>query len=1069
MGITKQAKNITINAKTSYTVRAKELVEIGDKINYEALKDNLVLNSNKSIDLKGEENGVIYSDYSPLEIEIEESEFILESKFALKQLFSFAKKDSKAMFCMWMSSIFGEDVPLEAYEKLYQDASDEKESINPKITVALKIKNGNNGDATYYTGKNKKIKNHIIVSERFINNALKDNVSQKALLLALVEEFGHHLDYLLRHEYSGKGGDAEKDEGAKFSARMNRIYKKYYIDPLKVKEQHYATATIDGVENKLVWDFADLHQKLKEFVDNREDKDDNYYAGYEFFGAGIGDTMHGLGHQHVENVALGRLKRYENNIEGINKERSQIYFGNWLRDFSQFVDPALVRPTANAIKILKDVDVLKLNSAQENKKIVADFLKITDVNPPNGYQKYSLPYLKITTKKILGGTIPTSAELAWQVTAMSPVKLSREAITSLVELLGVKEFGDKLIKNDEAESKPQDYFRYLKKFREEYAPVTTSLLGVYKPQEHIDNPAAIHRKLICEENKKKNKPCPPVNFNHTLDESFVKDPIDEQWKPNKATGTINYIRGFNCEMDDDGKPKNAFESAFDCFINFINKSDPETLAGRINFGAALHILEDYFAHSNFTEIAIMKVYDPEVFPWTNMSPDFVKGQLKKHKADSANNSFAKHSEIDLTKVKFRTLDNPDLWTDAVRNYMEEHKDKKSKPQQAVQIKTLDGINNIRIPLSGFGMHDQKSHPSDYYKSLGHENTVDNKGLYYAAAACAIVQTGSFGILDTAASILPKIVQNIFEKEKDEEQSLKFGERTFNDALIFEMLKDISNAQAADDNEKIAKYKGKDDNMYSDAFLNYLNIRDYATLNDYLEKQFKDFMNSTGILDYIADYTDVIEKTLTHHACLQAIGLIDDLQTYLENELNLLEKGNWKVNEYGPTHTQLAKDSALHPLHPLAIELAEEAVYQAGRLFLQNGYKDKITEYAKNVLFQHPMYTSWMDEQVIKWCKDNQIRVKMCRQPSILLLGIRNGYQELASLYEQVSILRKHDVTKKLEEKLQATYNLIPEKITKGWEKLNKLNQKYGLEKLPVKKERQTYINFIKTISHGHSH
>lgn len=116
-----------------------------------------------------------------------------------------------------------------------------------------------------------------------------------------------------------------------------------------------------------------------------------------------------------------------------------------------------------------------------------------------------------------------------------------------------------------------------------------------------------------------------------------------------------------------------------------------------------------------------------------------------------------------------------------------------------------------------------------------------------------------------------------------------------------------------------------------------------------------------------------------------------------------------------------------------------------------------------------MYTSWMDEKIIKWCKGNQIRVKMCRQPSILLLGIRNGYQELASLYEQVSILREHDVTKKLEEKLQATYNLIPQKINEGWEKLNKLNQKYGLEKLPVKKEKQTYINFIKTISHVHSH
>ena len=92
MGITKQAKNITICAKTSYKVRTKELVEIADKINYEAHKDNLVLNSNKAIDLQGEDGGVTYNDYSPPEMVIEESEFLLESTFALEQLLDFAKK-----------------------------------------------------------------------------------------------------------------------------------------------------------------------------------------------------------------------------------------------------------------------------------------------------------------------------------------------------------------------------------------------------------------------------------------------------------------------------------------------------------------------------------------------------------------------------------------------------------------------------------------------------------------------------------------------------------------------------------------------------------------------------------------------------------------------------------------------------------------------------------------------------------------------------------------------------------------------------------------------------------------
>lgn len=339
MGITKQAKNITIYAKTEYNVRAKELEEIADKVNYEAQKDNLVLISNKRVDLKGEEGGVKRDTYTPEELVIEESEFLLESKFAFEQLLDFAKKDSKAMFCFWMAEIFGADIPLKAYEKLYKDISDGKETINTKIIVALDVPGYG---AAYYTGKNENFKNHIIISEGFITNALKDNKYQKLLLIALVEEFGHHLDYLLRNEYSTKGGDAKNDEGALYSGRMNRRYKQYFIDPFKVKEQHYATATIEGEEKKLVWNFADLHEKLKEFIDNRVEKDDNYFAGYEFFGAGLGDDLHGLGHQAIENNALGKIDKYKNNSKGQNIQRSQIYFGNWLRDFSQFVDPMVV-------------------------------------------------------------------------------------------------------------------------------------------------------------------------------------------------------------------------------------------------------------------------------------------------------------------------------------------------------------------------------------------------------------------------------------------------------------------------------------------------------------------------------------------------------------------------------------------------------------------------------------------------------------------------------------------------------------------------------------------------------
>ena len=255
MGITKLAKSIKILARSEYNVNSGKLVEIANVMNLESTKENLTLVSNKKIETQGKEGGVTHNDYSPPELKVEKSEVKLESKFAIKQLFEFAKKDSKAMFCFWMADIFGNDIPLEAYEKLYKDASDKKEDpINPKITVVLDLPGKG---AAYYAGQNEKIKNHIIISEGFINDAIGNNNDQKLLMIALVEEFGHHLDYILRYKYSTVGGDAKNDEGAKYTAKMNRKYKRYLIDPFKVKEQHYATATIKEKEIKLVWDFAD--------------------------------------------------------------------------------------------------------------------------------------------------------------------------------------------------------------------------------------------------------------------------------------------------------------------------------------------------------------------------------------------------------------------------------------------------------------------------------------------------------------------------------------------------------------------------------------------------------------------------------------------------------------------------------------------------------------------------------------------------------------------------------------------------------------------------------------------
>ena len=1007
MAIIKQAKNIKVQVNKGYTVRAGSITEVADKINIEAYKDNLVLNSGKKIQMEGKEGGVKFANYSPPELKIEESPYKLESRFALEQLFKFAEKDSLAMFSLWMVDIFGEDIPPEAYEQLYKDASDKKEEINPEITVALDLP-GN--FAAYYSGNEQPgYKNHIIISQGFIDNALKYKEDQCRLLIALVEEFGHHLDYLLRFKYSNQKGDAPGDEGAKYTSKMNREYRRYLIDPFKEKEQHYATATIEGEEKKMIWDFSDLHQKLLQYVENRTEKDDHNYAGYEFFGAGEGDDLHGFGHQHVEYEALKDIYKPEIEGEKAHHFTKQIYFGNWLRDFSQFIDPMVVRPMANAMDLLSEENKQSFKDISlENIKELIEINRLTY----NDKRTFKVP---VGIDYEINKTFPFVHFIAkWAYPELSPVKLSREAITSLVELIGIKEFGK--LKEETEGGPPQNFMKYLQDFRSQYAHVTSDLLGVYKPNEHIDNPAALLPEK--EENR---------DLNHKLDNTFVKDPVLSQWNNNTQFGTKNYIRGHEGEE--------PFPSAYDTFIEFINKSTPNTVEGRINFGAAMHILEDYYAHSNFSELAVMKVWNPKVFPWDDLPESCKKDTLDSQKADAGSNRHAAHSVIaDRSRIRFNTLDNSDLYAPALKEYL------RNNPGKT---------------------------PQEYYRLKGFPS--GNWGTYYSHAECAIVQTGSFGKLDTLASIAPKITDHYLSIKIEDPEKLKEGERTFNDALIYEMLKDISLAQVSDSYQNNTIYQGKEDTIYSRVFEDYLAFRDMLVAERWYlgGHSFSEIPGLFGFLDYISAYLKVIQNVFYHYLALAAINMIDDYQTAVEQQLDALENGTWRVNKLGPTHTQVAKDNGRQPLHDLSILLATKAVEKMGRLFDKKDLK-QIKELADKIFFVHPVLTDWMDPIVIDWCKQNknQWKLRMAEEASVVLYGLHNGQQEIQELLLELRLIRDKNMTGEQQYNFDKAYQGIPGKwhnirnrIEKIWkekgmdtiQKFPELSDSTGYEKLEEEK------------------
>ena len=83
-------------------VGGKITERIGGKDTWYA-KEDIVFNSQKTITITGKEGVSFGKPLDPPEVVIEKSEYKLESKFAMEQLFEFAKKDSKAMFCFWMA------------------------------------------------------------------------------------------------------------------------------------------------------------------------------------------------------------------------------------------------------------------------------------------------------------------------------------------------------------------------------------------------------------------------------------------------------------------------------------------------------------------------------------------------------------------------------------------------------------------------------------------------------------------------------------------------------------------------------------------------------------------------------------------------------------------------------------------------------------------------------------------------------------------------------------------------------------------------------------------------------
>jgi type VI secretion system secreted protein VgrG len=418
----------------------------------------------------------------------------LHSTFALDQLTDIARGSTPTEFTLMLVPIFGYDIPAKTYIKLHA-ALNEGSVENPKHRVM---------DIGDYPASYDNATRTINVHHVAIKSAHEQPDEARRLLAILLHEFGHHIDNVLRTDLSDKHPDGSStlaedgllDEGARYAYRIA------FFDIENSHETIYAHYTSANYDGPLKVDYREAQAAIQR--SQRADAQEQEYksGSREGFGAGRGEH-----HEEKPGSSFG----HESIGDALEKvgftalQRKAIYFGNWLRDYSQLLDPKIVRAQTAPM----------------------DF----------------------------------------------PSKLSREVITNAVNLLAKKEFYSlRKTKNG-----PEDY------------TVTKKMLGVYRPSEHIDNPKNL-----------KPDPADPQAIDPEFEPWVLPgDPLLDILPKRSMKG---YIRNSEAYMH-----KQLQKAA----------AAGPTAKGMRWFGEALHVLEDYFAHSNYVELSLRKLGHNKVLPWTS--------------------------------------------------------------------------------------------------------------------------------------------------------------------------------------------------------------------------------------------------------------------------------------------------------------------------------------------------------------------------------------------------------------------------------------------------------------------
>ncbi|KAK4132560.1 Het-C-domain-containing protein [Trichocladium antarcticum] len=131
--------------------------------------------------------------------------------------------------------------------------------------------------------------------------------------------------------------------------------------------------------------------------------------------------------------------------------------------------------------------------------------------------------------------------------------------------------------------------------------ITAERLGCYRPEDHIDNP--------------KNY---ADNLDATQYEPRLRGPVDEsvELAIDEETGMKNYVANENAGiMNSALHVRRLFTKCIDLGRSYGRSRNKDELYEALRLmGTGLHCLEDYFAHSNYSELALIELGEHDVFP-----------------------------------------------------------------------------------------------------------------------------------------------------------------------------------------------------------------------------------------------------------------------------------------------------------------------------------------------------------------------------------------------------------------------------------------------------------------------